>query len=78
MWQESGMGGESPGLTFCGLGLLFWQKPLEAQLLQWLSSRPACLWTMVKPVCTKQQPHEVMDKPTALKLQHLRVSHRFS
>ena len=49
MWQESGMGGESPGLTFCGLGLLFWQKPLEAQLLQWLSSRPACLWTMVCP-----------------------------
>lgn len=42
-------GRESPGLTCCGLGLLFWQKPLEAQLLQWLSSRPACLWTMVCP-----------------------------
>lgn len=24
--------------------------------------------TLTKPVCTKQQPHEVMDKPTTLKL----------
>lgn len=33
MWLESGVGGVSPGLTCCGVGLLFWQKCLEAQLL---------------------------------------------
>lgn len=41
-----GVGGESSGLTCSGLGLLFWQKCLEAQLL---SSRLACLWTVVCP-----------------------------